>query len=577
MRRQVAIRFSSFSFYTRSRKRTCLPSIMKLRAGPGMSSASAPSDTPITSLNLMVDRLSRLPAETQTALPLLACLGNAAEVATVSIVFETPEEQVHAALWPAVRQELTERLAGAYRFVHDRVQEAAYSLIPPERRSEVHLQVGRLLAAHTPPEKQEEAIFDVVNHLNRGAALIASQDEREQLAELNLIAGQRAKASAAYASALTYLAAGAALLPEDAWERRNELSFALELRRAESEFATGALTEAEARLAALSTRAGTTVQRSTVACLRIDLYMTTGQNDRAVAVGLDSLRHLGIDWPSHPTEEQACREYERIWSQLGGRTIEELRELPLMSDPDTLATVEILMRLAGPTYVWGRSFFPSPAAGPSASVSSMATARPRVWRMSSLRCRPGQLSVSTTPDFDLPASAMNSLKSLNSTVSRRGRFETFGFVIPWTRHVRTGRDLLLRGIEIANRTGDHAFAGYACGQLNTNFLLAGDPLEEAQRETERGLEFAEKLGFGLVVGWITSQLGLIRTLRGLTTRFGAFDDGRFKELEFERHLSSQPTLALVECWYWIRKLQARFFAGDYAAAVDASSRAQPML
>ena len=88
--------------------------------------------------------------------------------------------------------------------------------------------------------------------------------------------------------------------------------------------------------------------------------------------------------------------------------------------------------------------------------------------------------------------------------------------------------------------------------------MAGDPLDEAQRETESGLEFAEKLGFGLVVGWITSQLGLIRTLRGLTTRFGAFDDGRLKELEFERHLSSQPALALVECWYWIRKLQARF-------------------
>ena len=97
-------------------------------------------------------------------------------------------------------------------------------MIPEELRAEAHLRIGRLLAAHTPPEKREEAIFEIVNQLNRGAALITSRDEREQLAELNLIAGKRAKASTAYASALKYLIAGAALLAEDCWERRHELS-----------------------------------------------------------------------------------------------------------------------------------------------------------------------------------------------------------------------------------------------------------------------------------------------------------------------------------------------------------------
>ena len=121
------------------------------------------------------------------------------------------------------RQELVERLEGSYRFIHDRVQEAAYSLIPEALRAEAHLRIGRLLAAQTPPEKREEAIFEIVNQLNRGAALITHAEEREQLAELNLIAGKRAKASTAYASALTYLNAGAALLAEDCWERRHEL------------------------------------------------------------------------------------------------------------------------------------------------------------------------------------------------------------------------------------------------------------------------------------------------------------------------------------------------------------------
>src|SRR5713101_2413766 len=301
-------------------------------------------------VDLMVWKLTRLPVETQAALQQLACLGNIAEITILSIVHRTSEEKIHADLWEAVRLELIVRLEGVYRFVHDRVQEAAYSLIPADQRAGAHLRIGRLLAAHTPPEKREEAIFEIVNQLNRGAALITGRDEREQLAELNLIAGKRAKASTAYASAPTYLVAGAAWLVNDSWERRHELTFALELHRAECEFLTGALAEAEQRLAALSTRAATTVERATVTCLRADLYMTLEQSNRAVAVCRDYLRHLGIDWSPHPTEEEARLEYQRIWSQLGGRTIESLIELPMMSDPASLATLDVLAKIVPPAF-----------------------------------------------------------------------------------------------------------------------------------------------------------------------------------------------------------------------------------
>src|ERR1700681_3118301 len=170
-----------------------------------------------------VEMFTRLPPEPQAALQQSACLGNIAEITMLSIVLGKSNEDVHSDLWDAVRLELVEHLEGSYKFIHDRVQEAAYSLIPERLRAEAHLRVGRLLAAHTPSERRQEAIFDIVNQLNRGAALITSQDEREQLAELNLLAGRRAKASAAYASALTYLIAGAALLAGDCWERRPEL------------------------------------------------------------------------------------------------------------------------------------------------------------------------------------------------------------------------------------------------------------------------------------------------------------------------------------------------------------------
>src|SRR5262249_53201791 len=150
-------------------------------------------------------------------------------------------------------------------------------------------------------------------------------------------------------------------------------------------------------------------------------------------------------------------------------------------------------------------------------------------------------------------------------------------VMPWTKHVRAGRDLVRRGFDAANRIGDLTFAAYSCNNLNTNLLAAGDPLVEVQREAENGLEFAQKARFGLVIAMITAQVRLIRSLRGLTLKFGCFNDEQFVEDQFERHLSSGPVFALPACWYWIRKLQGRFFAADYASAVHASSMAQRLL
>src|SRR5262249_17685698 len=172
-------------------------------------------------VDLMIGKLIRLPVQTQTALQQLACLGNVAEITTLSTVLETSRVQAEAALWEAVRQGLVERLDASYRFIHDRVHEAAYSLIPEESRAQAHVRIGRLLAARASPQEREEGVFDIVNHLNRGVALITSREEREQLADLNLIAGQRAKASAAYASALTYLVSGATLLPPTTSDHRH--------------------------------------------------------------------------------------------------------------------------------------------------------------------------------------------------------------------------------------------------------------------------------------------------------------------------------------------------------------------
>jgi signal transduction histidine kinase len=421
-------------------------------------------------------------------------------------------------------------------------------------------------------------IFEIVNQINRGAALITSQEERDQIAELNLVAGKRAKASTAYASALKYLVAGAALLTDDFWERRHELGFALELHRAECEFLTGELAAAAERLTMLSSRAANTVEQATVACLRMDLYMTLGQSDRAVGVCVDYLRHLGIVWSPHPTEDEARREYERIWSQVGIRAIEDLIELPLMSDPASIATLDVLTKVLSPAQFTDANFL-SLAVCRAVNLSlergnSDGSCVTYVW----LGMIAGSHFGNYKAGFRFGRLGYELVEQCGLKRFQARTYLWFGqWVMPWTKHVEAGRDLMRRAFETANKVGDLTVAAYSCDALNTNLLAAGDPLPEVQRQAENGLEFARKARFGIVIGVITGQLGLIRSLRGLTPKFGYFDDEQFDELRFERHLASETVFALPECWYWIRKLQARFFAGDYASAVDASLRAQRLL
>src|SRR6202022_171955 len=279
-------------------------------------------------VDLMVGRLTRLPVQTQAALQQLACLGNAAKITILSVVLGKSKDEARSDLWDAVRLELVEHSEGSYKFIHDRVQEAAYSLIPERLRAEAHLRVGRLLAAHTPAAKREEAIFEIVNQLNRGSHMLTSVEDRERVAELNLIAGQRAKGSTAYASALKYLGAGRALLTDETWERNYALIFATEYLMAECELLTADKVAAENRLSLLPQRANNRHDFCVATRLRLTLYTTLDRSDLAADVFLDWLRRDGTVWSNHPTREDVMREYERIWELLGRRAIEELIDLP---------------------------------------------------------------------------------------------------------------------------------------------------------------------------------------------------------------------------------------------------------
>ena len=525
-------------------------------------------------VELMVGKFHRLSLETQQALQLLACMGNSADLELLQLVAQRSSEELQRQLWEPIRVGLVLRSERSYTFLHDRVQEAAYSLIPEEARARTHLRIGRLLAEHVAPEEQEEAIFEIVNQFNRGTSLVTSQQEREKLAELNLVAGKRAKSSSAFASALTYFTAGAALLLEDVWERRQPLAFELELHRADCEVWTGALPSVEIRLAALATRAVDTIQRAAVASRRVDLYTLRGASDHAVAVGLEYLRHVDIDWTAHPTQMQASLEYERIWSNLGSREIEDIIDLPLMQDPESLGTLEVLTAFGAPTLYTDENLYALTAC----KAVNLSLERGNSYASPSHYAAVGLIGGYRFGDYE--AGYRFGRIACDLTVSRElnrlgGKaYLVFAMVVPWTRPVRELIDPARRAFQMATEQGDATYAAYACHFVSYGLLSSGAPLGHVAHEAELGLEFSRRVQFGFIVDIISITLALVRMLRGETAKFGSLDNDRTAERSIEEQLSGHPALALPECFYWIRKLQARFFAGHYAAAVDAAEKAE---
>ena len=529
-------------------------------------------------VELMVGKLSRLPVDTQQALQQFACMGNSAEFDMLQRVYQSPMEELHQHLWEAVRTGLILRSDTSYRFLHDRVQEAAYSLIASELRPAAHLRIGMLLAEHTPIEMREEAIFEIVNQLNRGSHLLTSDEDRERVADLNLIAGRRAKTSTAYASALKYLKAGQALLTEETWERNYALVFAIEYLIAECEVLTAEMGAAEIRLAQLTERAKTRHDFCVATRLRLTLYTTLDRCDRSVDVFLEWLRRDGTTWSNHPTREDVMREYERIWTLLGSRQIEDVLDVPLITNPDVLDTLDVFTEIATPSILFDEHF------------SSLVACR-----LVTLNLEHGNsdaapfgyvwFAMFVGPRFNNYPAGFRFGQLGYDLVEKRGliryqarTYMSMGAMVkPWAEHAASGRELVRRAFDLAYRIGDLTFASYSWDQLITICLAVGDPLPEVQIEAENGLTFAKRARFGLVIELCGGQLGLILSLRGLTPRLGSLDHAGYEEIETERRLAGNPNLVFAEFYYWTRKLQARVFAGDHLSAVNAAENGQRLI
>ncbi|MEX3940528.1 AAA family ATPase [Paraburkholderia sp. BR10937] len=527
---------------------------------------------------LMLDKLGRLPERTQVVLKQFACIGNAANVALLETICELPDEAIREALAPAVQAGLVLCAGGAYRFLHDRVQEAAYTLVDESARPSMHLRIGRRLLDNTPPVNREDAIFDIVSQFNRATRQLEGRAEREQVAQLNLMAAQRAKAATAFDSALAYLGVGRSLLTDADWIANYDLLFSIEYLLAECELLSTKTHSAQARLSGLVRRARTRHHAARVTRLRITLYTTLDQSERSVEICLQYLRERGTDWSPHPDEKAVRCEFERIAALLGEREIEDLIDLPLLDDPEVQDTLDVLTEIVTPAFftdqhlcalVLCRMVNLSLEYG-----NSDASCYAYVW----LATYAGPVFDQYEAGYRFGRLGLDLVEKKHLTKYRARTYTSFGnIVVPWARHVLEGREPIRRALEMANESGDLTYTLYILCDLTQNLVSVGDNLEDVQSEVDRAVAISERVRFQLVTDMLVTYRGLVRTLRGETERFGSFDDAQFDEAAFEDHLRSSPTLALPAFDYWTRKLQARYLADEFAEALAAEQHAEKVL
>jgi predicted ATPase/signal transduction histidine kinase len=526
--------------------------------------------------DLLVEKMKRLSVPAQEAMKLLACLGNVAPTSTLALVHGDTEEAMHSALWKAVQAGLVFREDSAYKFLHDRIQQAAYLLIPEERRVEVHLHIGRVLLANLPADELAQHPFDVANQLNRGAARLIDREEKAQVATIDLHAGRKAKTSAAYTSARAYFSAGIALLDERDWDSRYDLMFNLRLERAECEFLTGNFETAEELIADLVQRGSSIIDRAAAYHLRVLLHTVKAENAQAVTSALTCLRMFGIDLPAHPSLEEVRTEYETIWQALNERPIEGLIDLPLMTDAELQAAMRVLSSLLTSAYVTDFHLFCL-----------------HLCRMVNISVQHGVCSASAHC-FGWVGTILGSVfhrygegyrfaglardlvdKHGFIAVQAKAHF-TMGIVALWTQPMTTAIDFMRAAFRAAVETGDLTYACYSIDHTVAYLLVRNDPLDAVWRESERALDFAREAKYGDVVDIIVSQQRLVATMQGRTAALSTFSDAQFDEGAFEDQLNMDRTATMV-CFYWILKLKARFLSGDYTEALAASNQAKSLL
>jgi len=552
-------------------------------------------------VEFMASKLRRLLPEAQRLLMLAACVGHEFELGALAALDEHSPAATAGKLWEAVREglivpvggdyrflvggsthdaELLARAAGPalevrFRFLHDRVQQAAASLLTAHERQRLHLRIGRRLQSRA--GQGDEQLFETVHHLNAAATLITDPDERLALARLDLAAARRAKAGTAYVTAAGHCRAGIALLGDDAWDAAHALSFDLHAECAECEYLAGQPAEAEALFDVLLARAGSTSERVHVHGLRIVLYTTLGRFTGAIAAGRAGLALLGVDLPEDEPARQAAvaATLAEIEATRGDRSIAALADAPALTDPTQHAIVHLLMELVAP------AFFTSP------TLFTLL-----ITRMVAIAQRHGNSALSAygylaygyvlAAGMGRPAEALEfgrlglavHEQRYSAALACRVQF-VFGSYLHLCQPLRAALTYLARAVSSGLETGDLTYVSFAFNHTAFTLLGLGDELTAVGEEVDRFLALMKRTQDAASLRTLTIARQVIAALTGRTRHPHTLDDDRFDGQVFLADCEAAG-FAMVRCYYHFTRLQLLYLHGDAAGALAAAKEAEAL-
>ncbi|MEH2057506.1 MAG: AAA family ATPase [Nostoc sp.] len=446
-------------------------------------------------VELMIGKIQKLKETTQNILKIAACIGNRFNLNILSCVNEKSQNDTALDIWEAIQAGLVIPLSDSYKlpqlldnvdifvidykFLHDRVQQAAYTLIPDEHKKEIHLNIGRLLLKNVDESLLEEKIFDIVNQLNIGADLINSPEEKYRLAELNLISGRKAKDSAAYESAVIFLKQGLSLLAVNSWQKYYELTLDLHVETVEAEYLNTNFQQAEALFISVISNSKNILDAIKVYEKKIQFYIAQNRMREALDLDLQVLEMLGVSLSQTPP---------------GELTIEELANLPEMTDAHKLAAMRILMTAMPPAYLADPALLPLIAFTMvdlcvqygNSSFAAYAYGFYGLILCGSLKdiesgYRFGKLSLQILDQFNA--------KQIKSKV-----YALFNiFVRHWKEHLQATIEPLEDGVQSGLETGDIEYVGYNGLLVCWHPFWAGENLELIEQRLEQYINLSHKI------------------------------------------------------------------------------------
>jgi PAS domain S-box-containing protein len=523
---------------------------------------------------LLVGKLNRAPETAREILKQLSCFGNRIEIAVLAMVQGLSDEELHSALREALQEGFVVHLGNSLRFAHDRIQEAAYSLIPEEMRGEAHLRLGRRLMSVMSAEELEEDIFAVVTQVNRGVTFISDRNEKLRVAELNVRAGRRAKTQTAYEAAWDYLSVGASLLDLEDWEGHYTFAFELCLLRAECAFLCGRFDQAKEIISCLLERASSKADKAAAYRLNTDLHIMKSAYREAVDSSLECLRLFGICISAHPSVEEVDHEYKEVWRNLGERSIESLIDLPLMTDPEIQDAMRVLSVLYSPAFFVDTKLFYLSICHIVNLTLKYGVADASAHGYAYFGFILGPAFSRYTEGYRFGQLSVNLIEKHGFVTYKAKVYMTMAWVAIWTQPITTALEFIRTAFSSAVEMGDLTYACYACDHTITDRLVRGDHLDEVWHESEQCLAFVRKAKSPDYVDRVTTQRQFIQTMRGQTKSLSTFSNALFDERNFEAKLADDRA---ITCWYWVLKLQARFISDDYDMAMAAALNAERLL